>query len=314
MSDHMLLAGVDAGGTRTVAIVADVVGTILGRGEAGPGNPHAVGFETAAQHVADAVCAALTAAGLATAHTRAIRAVVGMAGSGLEADRARVRASIATRLETDQAGVLVKEDVALLLPAAGLDRGIALVAGTGSSAYAVAPNGATAMAGGWGYLIGDDGSAYWIGRQALRAMARADDGYGPATSLSSAILSFLEVERPRDVIPAVYGSYASRLTIASLAPLVTEAARGGDQVAREICKEAADCLADLVAGLARRLDLPSDTPVVWSGGLAKAGDTLVDPLRRALTARSAGVLQLLDREPAIGAIQLARGWADAAGA
>lgn len=306
MSERVLLAGVDSGGTRTVAVVADAGGAVLGRGEAGPGNPHAVGFDLAAQHVADAVCAALADAGLSTG-TGTLRAVVGMAGGGLEADRARVRVLIATRLERSEDALEIVEDVALLLPAAGLEWGIALVAGTGSSAYAVAPDGATAMAGGWGYLVGDDGSAFWIGRQALRAMARADDGYGPATSLNGTIPGFLEVKRPRDVIPPIYRSSSPRLTIASLAPLVTDAARSGDRVAREICDEAAERLADLAAGLARRLRLPPKTRVVWAGGLTKAGDVLADPLRRALARRSAGILGVLDREPVLGGLRLALG-------
>lgn len=296
-----LAVGVDAGGTHTRALVASGAETVLGRGEAGPGNPHAVGFTPAVQHIEQALQAALTESGVAEVP----RVVMGLAGGGLEADRARVRGLLAARLGVEPAQVRVLPDVALLLPAAGLAWGMAIVAGTGSSAYGVAPDGRTATVGGWGYLLGDEGSAYAVGRAAARAVAQADDGIGPPTALTGAVLDALRLKRPRDLIPTVYHSRDARTTLACLAPVVVACAEAGDLAALAILDEAAVALADLAAELARRLGLPPDAPVVCAGGLFASGAPLLDRLEARLRQRAAGHARLLEQEPAIGAVRLA---------
>src|SRR5437773_190576 len=82
--------------------------------------------------------------------------------------------------------------------------GIAIGAGTGSSTFGVAPDGRTGTAGGWGYLLGDEGSAYAVGREALRAVGHAADGHGRATALTATVCAHLGLAQPRDLITAVY--------------------------------------------------------------------------------------------------------------
>src|SRR5437879_744216 len=146
MSD--VFVGVDAGGTKTIALVGQSGDVILGRGEAGAANPQAVGFDEAASQIQSAIVASLAAVGLAKKYGKLVRIAAGVAGAGRLADRARLAPLVAGRLGLPNARVRVLHDPALLLPTARLATGVALVAGTGSSAFGIGPNGRTASAGG----------------------------------------------------------------------------------------------------------------------------------------------------------------------
>lgn len=308
-----LYLGVDGGGTHTVALASLRDGSVVGRGEAGAANPQAVGFEAAAEQLGAAVRAALDVAGDAAPDGAPIgvsalaRVVFGVAGCGRPADRERLAVLVADQLGMTPDAVRVVTDVALLLPAADLSAGVALVAGTGSAAFGVAPDGRTASAGGWGYLVGDDGSAFDVGRRALRAVLRADDGFGPPTRLTDATKRALDVTQPRDLIRVLYQAPSPRVAIADLAPLVIAAARDGDGVASQIVGRAGALLGQIAGAVARRLGLGTDAVVVCTGGLFQAGELILDPLRRSLARSGPRDLRLLDREPALGALRLARG-------
>jgi N-acetylmuramic acid 6-phosphate etherase len=339
---HGSFVGVDGGGTHTIALVGSSSAKILGRGVAGPSNPQAVGFEAAVEQIEAAVRAALAGPqpqpfsistemekgdgtprsvplaisdegspwrrGSEGRDRSGVRQItLGIAGCGRPSDRQRLAAMVSERLGLAPAAVRVVTDVALLLPAANLGSGIALVAGTGSSAFGVAPSGRTANAGGWGYLLGDDGSAFEVGRHALRAILRADDGLGPPTQLTAAVKQALGVSQPRDLIRSVYQSSSPRTTIAELAPLVVSVARDGDGIARQIVARAGEILGQLACAVARRLALGSDATVIGTGGLFQAGDLVVAPLRRSLDRVGLDDFRLLDAEPAIGALRLATG-------
>ncbi len=315
MSAQPIFVGVDGGGTRTVALVGRgaSLGTstesdvVLARGEAGPSNPQVVGFESAADHIRDAIRDAQNSAERLGHPSSFERVTLGIAGSSRPADRPRLIALVAERLHVDVAAVDLVADVGLILPAAGISFGVALVSGTGSSAYGVAPDGRTALAGGWGYLIGDDGSAFDVGREALRAVLRADGGLGPATGLTEALARTLGVTQPRDLIRVVYQAQAPRTTIATLAPLVVQVARADDVIARQILARAGQELGKLVRAVARRLGLGVESTVVATGGMIQAGDLVLAPLRDELTRAGLNDLRLLEREPAIGALRLASG-------
>src|SRR5581483_5378036 len=124
--------------------------------------------------------------------------------------------------------------------------GVALVAGTGSMAFARAPDGRTARAGGWGYLLGDEGSGYALALAALRAVVRDADGRGPATRLTSRLLAHFGAVLAQDLVRLVYGGGVDRAALAAVAPYVLEAAAAGDEVAAEIMAGQAEELADLV--------------------------------------------------------------------
>jgi N-acetylglucosamine kinase-like BadF-type ATPase len=278
---------------------------ILGRGQAGPSNPQLVGFDHAADEIRGAVAEALAALDRGASRLTVDRVMLGIAGAGRPTDRPRLASLVAQRLDLDVRSVTLVSDVGLILPAAGLSSGVALVSGTGSSAYGVAPDGRTAIAGGWGYLIGDDGSAFGVGREALRAVLRADGGLGPPTALTEALARTLGVNQPRDLIRVVYQARAPRSTIATLAPLVVEVAAADDATARQILERAGRELGKLARAVARRLGLHGRTTVVATGEMLDAGPLLLEPLRAELARANLLDLRVLDREPAIGALRLA---------
>lgn len=303
-----LFVGVDAGASKTVCLVGDG-GRVLGRGTAGPGNPNVAGFQGHVTAVREAVAAAWAAAGLA--HPRPVRAWLGVAGSERPEMRERIRAAMAEALGVAEVGV--SHDAALILPAAGLRVGVALVAGTGSSACAVGPDGLETTIGGWGYLFGDEGSGYELGRLGLRAVSWAADGRGPATALTRGVLDALGLEVPLDLLLRLYPAPPAT-EIAALARVVLEAAVEGDAVARGLVEGAAAELAILVRTGARRAGLTSadgdplvGTPVdvVAAGGVVQDGSPVLAALAAVLGPLGYRVRRL-EAEPALGALELAR--------
>ncbi len=299
-----LVIGIDVGGSTTVALLATAT-EVIGRAEAGPSNMQAVGVTRAFRAIEDAVSAAFEAAGRPPVMVRA--AVLGLAGADRPQEQTLVRAW-AERFGLAKDVVAVND--AQLLLAAGTPEGwgIALVAGTGSIAFGRTPDGRTGRAGGWGYLLGDEGSAYALVMSALQEVAHSADGRGPPTVLTERFLEALGGERPMDLIPAVYRGGWDRTALAGLAPMVLEAAEQGDAVASRIAAQGAHQLALTVAAAAMRLELPPDKlPLAMTGG------TLLNSERY-----RQGVMQGLDKlgihadpvtlvhDPAEGGVRLAR--------
>ena len=313
LTTHDLVLGIDGGGSRTVALLAPVAAAddrvekeIVGRGVAGPSNYQAVGRDRALRALDDAVEAAFSSAGIARGQVAA--ACLGLAGADRPADRAmldewskRVGLAASVRLEND----------GMLLLAAGTPScwGVALIAGTGSIALARSPDGRTSRAGGWGYLFGDEGSAYAVAVAGLRAAARAADGRGPATILSERFCTRMQLDRVESLVPAVYGSGIDRAAIAGLADVVTNSAADRDAVAIAILESAADELVDMASAAARNISIESHAavPLALAGGMLLGYEPLrvgvVDGLRR--RGINAEPIQLVT-EPALGAVRLAR--------
>ena len=300
-----LVLGFDGGGTRTVALLAarDHAGgwRVLGRGEAGPSNRQTVGTPAALAALDTAADRAFAAAGKTRKTVRA--ACLGLAGAGRPKDQEVVR-DWATRVGL--AGLVEVIEDAALLPAAGTPDGwgVAVVAGTGSMAFARAADGRTARAGGWGHLLGDEGSGYAMAAAGLRAVARAADRRGPATALTDRFLAAHGLDRPEELVSVVYRD-CDRAAVAALAPLVLEAAET-DPVAEEIVRAAAGELAAAVAAAARPLGFGPAFPVALAGGLlaSSAGYRecfLVALAERGLKADPVTVVE----EPAEGAVRLA---------
>ncbi len=280
-----LFLGIDGGGTHTVALLAtraapSAPGDVLGRGESGPSNLQAVGSARALAALDEAVNRAFAAAGLERGPVAA--ACLGLAGAGRPGDQAVIRAwadrvRLAARVE-------VTNDAALLL-AAGTPEGwgLAIIAGTGSIAYARTADGRTSRAGGWGYLLGDEGSAYQLVLAGLQAVARAADERGPATCLMEAFLKKLNLRAPAELVPAIYGGKWDRAALAALAPLVLDAAEAGDPAARAVAEEAAGQLAQTAAAAAHRLGLDRQAvPVALAGGVLLASAAYRQQVLRSL--------------------------------
>jgi len=309
LPDELLLLGIDGGGTKTIAVLAlhqaHAAPRTIGRGTGGPANPRAAGWATVQQHIADAIDAAFATAG--RPRTRVAALCLGMAGAGHASVRETMYAWCAQQQLAERWAVV--HDAQIILRAgAQQGPGIALISGTGSLAYGVTADGHSARAGGWGYLLGDEGSGYAIGLAALRAMVRETDGRAPATQLTASLLPTLGVPSTWDLIPLVHEDPGARRRIASLAPLVLAVAEQGDAVAQQIRDRAARELTDMVAAVSQALALgPSPYQLVFSGGLLQHHPALREAILQQLAQRRvAPQSSAVADDPACGAVLLAR--------
>jgi len=297
----MHVLGIDAGGTKTVCQLADGGGEVLAEARRGGANLQAVGELEVEKVLHDVMEEAI-----GDLDVRPAAICLGVAGVD-RPDDARVMREIMKRIGY-KARVLIVNDalVALEAGAPGLP-GVVLVAGTGSIAYGRNAHNKSARAGGWGYVLGDEGSGYWIGRAALRAVLREADRRGPATQLTGLLLHYYGVARAQDLIAQVYQGALRPAAIASLAQCVQGAFSNGDAVSIGILREAADQLESSAISVARRLELIGTTfPFVLSGGIFKAVPWLEEELRRRLPlAAPRCETILLNDEPAAGAVRLA---------
>jgi N-acetylglucosamine kinase-like BadF-type ATPase len=302
-----ILIGVDGGGSKTHACVAswkEGKAEILGKGTAGPSNPNSVGWIMATENIRHSIALAYEAAGVA--NQVADVACIGLAGSQ--------RADVRQRLIDDltRGGLAERIDIThdadpVLYAASDAGCGIALIVGTGSICFGRDAHGTTARSGGWGYLIGDEGSGYAIGLAAARAVARDADGRGSPTAITSRVLESCGIKEPAGLIPRLYGPDAmSRQDLAQLAKLVIESAETTDSIAQEIVAQAAAELAAMIAAVSRSLATKAfETTLALAGGLL----TEARPLQQALSAElNRRGLQFAETkiiyEPVLGAIRL----------
>jgi glucosamine kinase len=181
------------------------------------------------------------------------------------------------------------------------------VAGTGSIAYGRDAAGRAARSGGWGYLLGDEGGGFWIGRSALAAVVRQFDGRGPATMMTDLVLADMRLGSPTELIHVVYESGLQRRAIAGIAWVVERASTAGDAVATEILTRAGAELTAAAASVVTRLGMRGDVcRIVLSGGIFRAMPSLAaDVTQRMLEVAPRAETHLLAVEPAVGAVRLA---------
>lgn len=299
-----VLVGVDGGGSKTLALVATHEGQIIGRALAGPSNYHAVGFEAATTALESAIRAALEAAGCNPVGANIGSLCLGLAGMGRPEDRASIKDWAAEAFPDTP--VTVVTDAQLVL-AAGTPEGwgIALISGTGSLAYGEDSAGRNARAGGWGYLLGDEGSGYAIGLAALRAVARAADGRGPQTALTASLLAHWKLSQPQNLVQYVYQRDTGRAEIATLASLVEAA--GEDACACTIIRQAGQELALAVKGVAQQLGFVDAIPCALAGSVLVQGRRVTAALLEAAAEMGLILNPLtLVAEPALGALKLAK--------
>jgi N-acetylmuramic acid 6-phosphate etherase len=306
-----LRLGIDGGGTRTVALLGRVGPgpmQILGRGRAGPSNLKTAGRAAALAELDRAVTAAFAQAGLPRGPVAAV--CLGLAGAGRLEEQATIRAWAA------DAGLADLIDVVgdVTLPVALLPEGwgVGVVAGTGSCVWGRTPDGRTTRAGGWGPLLGDDGSGYALVVDALRAVTRRADRRGRATSLTDRFLGRLGVQDPSELIKVVHGGEWDRTRLAGLAPDVIRAADEGDIPAAGVVDRQVRELAECALAVVADLGLPADSvPLALAGGLLANAPTYRDRFLRQLRdlgVRPGHVLSI--SEPAEGALRLACNMAD----
>jgi N-acetylglucosamine kinase-like BadF-type ATPase len=288
--------GLDAGGTKTVGLLADESGTVLRDARAGGGNLTTEG-ELGVEKVLFQVIDALDP----PAPVEAV--CLGIAGADRPAHREVVREMLA-RLGFRRRVRVVHDAVVALAAAAPDGVGLVIVAGTGSVAYGGDPEGRTARSGGWGWLLGDEASAFWLGHAAVRQGIRGADGRGPETSLYERICRRVGAGSPQDLADWFYAQDRPRTGVAELAGLVEEAAGEGDQAAAALLDQAADHLARAARAVAGRLTFPEPYPLVLAGGTFRACPSLQPRLEACLELPRARV-ERLAVEPARGAVTLA---------
>jgi len=293
------ILGVDAGGTKTVVIVAEddrVVARAVGGG-AKMRSGRGIACATVIAEIARRAMAEVS-------RLRSDILIAGVAGAGRDAERDEIRQALRTEDLADR--VIVTGDTEIALAAAFADRpGIVVTAGTGSMAVARDPAGRMHRAGGFGWQMGDEGSGYAIGRAALGAVGRAADGRSPRTELTGLLLKATRCESMEAMVR--WAAAAGVPEVASLAPAVFEAAQGGDTVAAGIMDYAARELAALVFRLIPHFGADERLPidVATNGGLLFHDG----PLHRMLRARLGEEPRLRFRDApldaATGAIHLA---------
>jgi len=295
----MFVLGLDAGGSKTVCQVADASGAVLNEVR-GPGaNLTSLGESGVESVLRELIRNALD--GL-SGETGAV--CLGMAGADQPRESGVVRGVLANIAPGAKTVVVNDALIALEAGAPGAP-GIVVASGTGSIAYGRDANGRAARAGGWGYLLADEGSGFWIGRDALRGVVKALDRRGPATALTPIVLATLGVPRPQDVAREVYRGGVKPAKIAALATHVHTAAEAGDAVARQILDRAALELSFLAEAVADRLSL-KEMSIVLSGGTFRAAPRLIAGFTEHLAERLPGAtVRVLDVEPAQGAVRLA---------
>lgn len=286
----------DSGATQTRACVANTEGEILGCSVSGPGNAFAVGWPVATANVAEALERALDESAATPGVIEA--AVVGSASIDYDGkDSQPVRKAIRRVLPHQRVKALGDMQIALE-GALGGEAGVVIVSGTGSVVFGRDRNGATVKVGGWGAVMGDEGSAQWIAREALAAAAHAVDGTGPPTELVSKFMRRFHVRSFHRIPGPVYLDTTPG-SIGSLAPLVVRAAREGDRVARSILQKAGEALAVQACAAIRRL--PAGASLVSCQGSAfGAGGLLLRPLRRSLKRIAPGARFAMPLLPPIG--------------
>jgi N-acetylglucosamine kinase-like BadF-type ATPase len=304
--------GIDAGGTRTRALLRDSGGKILGRGTAGPANPLKVGFESSQREILRAAKRAIRDASLRSVRAGAGPAwtgsaptavVVGLAGVDRPPVHRRLLRWLKKAIPAERH--LLTSDAAIALAAAiGRAPGIVIISGTGSIGYAEDEHGRAYRSGGWGTLYDDAGSGYDLGRKAIVAALRDHDGRGERTVLGRKICRALGL---RDITEIVLKPLTPQ-KIAGLFPVVLKAARQGDFVARYLCDLAARDLSELAVALVERVGWKRrEFVVVCAGGVFTSSARIRRSFSHFLRGSASRARVALLRRPAVeGAVALAR--------
>lgn len=294
-----MVIGIDGGGTHVRVVVCDEFLRVIGESQGAGVNPSTVGCDVSAERIQAAIHAALSAAGIDSAHISS--AAAGIAGAATEHFGPWVIETM--QAELPAATIFHSSDYEIaLVGAIGERHGVSVIAGTGSAAFGAHRDGRSMRQGGFGYLLGDEGSGYWLGREALSHILREMDGRASASALTPRILDAIGLSQPLEIIPWLYHSEKPRTAdVAALAPIVIATSEQGDRVAQGYVARAASELAQMVRYLQLRLSL-EDAPVAFIGGLLENDNRLVQVLMRRLHLKERPVAR---HTPAYGAAVLA---------
>jgi N-acetylglucosamine kinase-like BadF-type ATPase len=285
--------GVDGGGTKTHALLVGFDGTVLAEASGGASNVQKKGVPGSAEVIFDLVGKCIEKSG--SSHQAIAHLVVGAAGAGRPSTRSELTLAIASlgqKNKTPFTQITVETDARIALEAAFPGKPvIALIAGTGSIALYRADDGQIHRAGGWGNLIGDEGSGYAIARDACAAVMKEYDGRSEKTLLTQKVMEYFGLTDIEDLIPKLHSEKAE---LAPFAEKVFEAVTGRDRVARQILIRAAAELVECVRILTLAHPPKNKLPVCLMGGLLETENDYSKLVREKL---SATLPQILIQKP-----------------
>jgi N-acetylglucosamine kinase-like BadF-type ATPase len=318
---------IDGGATKTLAAVLDLDEHAVHLAQGGPSNEDAVGTRAAVATLLEVAERALALAGIEEQELATV--VVAVAGTDTDA----IAREVCSARSEDW--IVVNDVVGAWAAATGAKPGVGAISGTGSNVFGVGPSGSTWRVGGWGHLLGDEGSGYWLGVESIRAALADRDGSGPRTELRQAAARFFDVPSVETLAPLVYAKPLTKGEIASLAIETAKLAEQGDAVACELYLRAARELADQILTVIRHVGLGADAdgdaggdgnggdaraggfPVGLIGSAYRAGAVFVDPLVAAVHAAAPRArVAVVEMAPVGGSLELAArtiGRADALG-
>lgn len=299
-----IFVGIDGGGSKTTWVAVFDDGRLAGHGVLGPSNLYSVGQAGMTAVLKAVVDKVRDVTKVQTFDW--VNICLGLAGVDRFQDRAVVEGAFKElgvkryRLETDAS-------IALAGASAG-EPGVVVLAGTSSLAFGMGSGGRRARSGGWGYLLGDEGSGYWIGRQALAASLKAHDWRGPKTVLSERLAKHFSIERLEGLYQLAYHRGLTRVEVAAVTRLVQQAAVDGDVVSQIILDDAGNELALAAAAVRAQLGVMNDDAgvVATVGGVFEKGSRVREALMTRLGDRCPGAKVIWPEfEPAVGALGLA---------
>jgi len=273
VSDVRYLLGIDGGGTKTLAAVLDLQGGTVHLGHGGPSNLDAVGSQLAVRALLEAADEAIGGAGIYGDQLGS--AVLAIAGTDTSAIAGAVREA-----RTD-AWLVVNDVVGAWATATGASPGVAVISGTGSNVFGVGPDGGW-RAGGWGHVLGDEGSGHWLGIQSIKAALGDRESSGPPTAISEVAPAFFKAPSVEALATLVYSKPLIKGEIAAFAAETARLAYEGDAVARGLYERAAAELAVQIGAVLAKTGLTGRFPVGLIGSAFKAGAVFVEPLTAAI--------------------------------
>jgi len=281
MDDHNLILAVDSGATKTVCAICNEEGKILGIGKAGSSSYYSVSISEAHENLYSAIRKAMFSAGLEEKDGLFKVGSFGLTSLDRRSDYKLSKEFIGS-LRIISKPVIVSDALIALYAVTSGKPGIVVIAGTGSVAFGMNEKGETAQAGGKEWLISDEGSAYHIAREGLRCALRDYDGRGEKTLLKELFMKHFNVTTFEEVIEEIYKD-TSKIRIASLAPVVTEAAKRGDPLASKILEESGKELGNAAVAVYKRLLIKRKRIIVGCvGGVFNAGSLILKPFEETI--------------------------------
>jgi N-acetylglucosamine kinase-like BadF-type ATPase len=267
MGNLKYVIGIDGGGTKTLGYIGDECGNIICKHILGASNYLSVGEVNTKQVLTNLLKSLCQDAGITLEEVKIIS--LGMAGLAREKDKIVIE-NILNSIGYQNQVIMNSDAYTSLIGALGNKTGVVTICGTGSICMGINGAGAITRAGGWGHVISDEGSGYYIGMSCLKAIMRSYDDLEKYTLLRDKVLEFLELKAETDIINYLYSETTKKKDIASIAPIVFRIAEQGDEVANKIVNEAVDRLFEITMKVIEKVNNKAlETTVAFDGGILK---------------------------------------------